>query len=155
MKKRMINIFMLIFVFSLLFNTSMLTAKKRIGIGIIAGSPTGISLKFGTFPVLGIAWNFQDTGYLHLHADYWIINKPLSPPLDWYLGVGGKIKIWSDKNKTNNNSRFGLTCRVPVGIQWFALDNLELFAEIVPGLELIPATGLELDGGIGIRFYVQ
>ena len=133
----------------LLIGTTQISAKQNIGIGVIIGNPTGLSLKFDNFPVMGIAWN--TAGYLHVHADYWLINKTLADPINWYLGLGGKVIFWTDHRSSN----LGLGIRIPVGLQWFPFNNLELFGEIVPGLALFPATGFDWDAGIGARFYLN
>jgi hypothetical protein len=126
------------------------------GIGIIIGEPTGISLKFGNFPVLGIAWSLGNV--LHINCDYWLHNTSLSEPFLWYVGVGGKIlfgEVREGKNKVEGNE-FGLGARIPVGIQVYLIKNkLELFGEIVPGILLIPSTGFDIDFGIGLRYHLN
>jgi len=44
--------------------------------------------------------------------------------------------------------------RIPIGVSYyFANDPLELFFEIVPILDLAPATEFSGNGGFGIRYY--
>ena len=120
------------------------------GVGIIIGEPTGLSLKFGNFPVLGIAWSFEN--FLLVNCDYWFHNPTLSEPFFWYAGIGGKVGFGEFKKDEGN--KIGLGVRVPVGLQVFLIKNkLELFGEIVPGILLIPSTGFDIDGGIGLRYH--
>lgn len=119
-----------------------------IGVGAILGSPTGISALLNNKVALAAAWNIPSER-VHLHADVWLIRQRLVDPVDWYLGAGGKVQFASGNS---DDIRAGF--RVPVGLQWYALPRLELFGEIVPGMRLIPSTGFDLDGGVGIRFHL-
>ena len=148
MKKGLKILVLLMLSFAILGSTQ-LNAKKNLGIGVIVGYPTGLSLKFNNFPVMGIAWNVN--GYFHVHADYWIINKPLTDPINWYLGIGGKLRLWTNQSSSN----IGLGLRIPIGLQWFPFNNLELFGELVPGLSFLPGTGFDWDAAIGARFYLN
>ena len=143
MKKLIIS---LCFAIALLFGTA--AQGRAIGIGVILGEPTGLSLRIGNFPILGIAWSLDN--YFHFHMDWWIYSGKLAGPLDWYFGIGGKLSVF-DANK--QGGAIGLGIRVPFGIDWFIIKPLEFFAEIVPGLALVPATGFDIDGAIGLRFH--
>ena len=130
------------------------------GVGIILGEPTGLSLKFDSFPLInnacmGIAWSFS--GYLHLHCDYWFMNPSLQTSgnqFNWYLGLGVKFLFYSSGgNNRNNTTGLGMGARVPVGLQYYLEKEWELFAELVPGIRFFPATDFDLDIGIGIRYH--
>ena len=128
-------------------------AKDRIAAGIILGEPSGISLKFGKFPVL--AFGFSGVyGHLHVNLDYWIINKPIEAPFFWYLGVGAKLWLGSyNIHKAADN--FALGARVPIGLQWFITNEWELFLEAAPGVMIFSYSGAGFwwDAGIGIRYH--
>jgi hypothetical protein len=133
-------------------------ARSDLGVGVIVGEPTGISIKYRNFPIMGIAWSIEN--HLHLHADYWISHRSLSGPVSWYWGVGGKITFFDKGNEGVGNldpeddkEYTGVGVRVPVGLQYYILPELELFAEIVPGFAFLPGTDFELEGGIGARYY--
>jgi len=133
---------------------------KRFGAGIVVGEPTGISLKGYIVRNLSIgtigAWSFNDEA-LTLIGDvlydfFDIKTKENRISLPFYAGVGAKIAVGSDKNGSHNETIFGI--RVPVGIaaQWKKYP-IEVFAEIAPGIDVVPDTSFDLSGGVGIRWY--
>ncbi|HLF34405.1 MAG TPA: hypothetical protein VI583_09215, partial [Cyclobacteriaceae bacterium] len=87
----------------------------------------------------------------HIHVDYLAhfmnaleVNQGQLP---LYLGIGGSL--W-----TAADTHFGV--RIPFGINYIFGDvPLDIFAEIAPGMQLIPATDLLLEGGIGIRYWIR
>ena len=129
------------------------TDTNGFGIGIIIGEPTGITMKYNNFPIIGIAWSFNN--HFHVHCDYWFHHADVVNKLDWYIGIGLKTIFFTkdSKDKKNEDDKFGLGIRVPFGLQYFILKELELFGEIVPGISLIPATDIDFDFGIGVRYY--
>lgn len=126
---------------------------KGFGIGIIAGEPTGISLKNWLSRTEAIdaaaAWSFEGESNLHIHADYLLHNFDVfnvqKGQLPLYYGIGGRIKF-SDRTQVG--------VRGVVGIDYL-LENapLDIFLEIVPILELAPSTDLKFNGAIGLRFF--
>ncbi|MFW5694441.1 MAG: hypothetical protein ACOCYB_04685 [Alkalispirochaeta sp.] len=124
------------------------TVTADTGVGVILGDPTGVSALFGNRVAVAAAWSLDS--YLHLHADLWLLNRQLVDPLDWYLGVGGKVQVLGDHGDSDD---LRLGARVPVGLQWYVLPQLELFAELAPGIAVIPETDFDIDGGIGLRFH--
>jgi hypothetical protein len=140
----------------LIIETSYAADQSGIGAGIIVGEPTGLSLKYNKFAG-GIAWSIDD--YLHIHFDYWFYNADLVKRLNWFIGGGLKFKIFDDHdngrdhdNDSDDNST-GVGLRIPVGIQYFIIPEFEVFAEIVPGIYLVPDTDFDMDAGIGARYY--
>lgn len=129
-----------------MLSSFLVPAAADVGIGIILGSPTGISALFGNRVAVAAAWNIDN--YAHVHADVWLLNRPLTDPVNWYLGVGGKVQINAGRN---DDVRAGV--RIPVGLQWYATPQIELFGELAPGMRFIPGTDFDLDGGVGIRFH--
>ncbi len=127
------------------------------GIGIMLGDPTGLSLKFNDFPILGIGAGLGR--HLHIHCDYWVKNATLSDPFKWYIGIGGKLLIGiGGSNDKRNDDSIGVGIRVPIGLQVFAADNIEIFGEITPGIVLMFGTHFgmdaDIDAAIGFRFYL-
>ena len=135
-------------------------AAADVGLGVIVGEPTGLSLSLENRLAFGAAWSFRN--YVHFHGDYLFIREGLpelesefSKPVGWYLGLGGKVRLFTrDEDKNNSaDSAVGLGVRVPVGLTFYPTPDLELFLELVPGIALFPDTELDADAGIGIRYH--
>jgi hypothetical protein len=132
---------------------SALRAQDRgFGLGIILGEPTGLSAKMWLSPRnavdAGLAWSFHRNGFLHIHADYlWHFPGAINSTerLVLYAGLGGRLG-------TSREGVFGV--RVPLGLAWWPRGvPLELVVEVVPGMDLLPATDFEMQGGLGLRWY--
>jgi hypothetical protein len=135
-------------------------ASADTGIGIIVGDPTGVSLLFNERIAMGLAWDLSN--HLHVHGDYWLMHSRLEGELDWYLGVGAKLLVFNDgssrgpswnSSDEENEDSIGVGVRIPIGLQWYATPELEIFGEIVPGMFIIPSTDFDIDLGIGIRYH--
>ncbi|MFQ5708194.1 MAG: hypothetical protein ACE5HO_12125 [bacterium] len=134
----------------------------RFGIGMIVGEPTGISLKhwLGDSRAVdfALAWSFENNNSLTIHGDYLIHNfgliKVNKGRLPFFYGIGGRIKFDDDERRRNDDSRVGV--RVPVGLAYL-FDNavLDLFAELVPILDLAPETDFRLNAAVGIRYFFK
>ena len=142
----------------ILISFQLYSQDKGFGLGIIAGEPTGISLKGWLSPTsavdAGIAWSFIKEGSLHIHADYlhhiYGVFDVSSGKLPLYMGVGGRLKI--KNNKSNFDNTVGV--RVPFGIAYLlGSAPLDIFLEVVPTLDLTPKTDLKVNGGIGFRYF--
>jgi hypothetical protein len=116
-----------------------------------------LSLKIPSVPIfwgLSIPFVGRSGGAIGVSGDYYIFDKSLVAKdmtnddgtykfkLDWYFGVGGYFNLyfhndyWENgtlKNKkiTKASDSFGL--RVPVGLSWHIIKQLELFLGLVPG----------------------
>lgn len=130
-------------------------ADKDIGIGVMVGEPTGLSLKSwlsndNAFDV-GLAWSLNRDA-VHIHADYlWhnynVFDEVDEGSLPLYYGIGGRV-ILADDDAV-------IGARVPVGLNYLFEDSpIGLFMEIAPIINLAPDTDLDIEGGIGIRFYL-
>ena len=128
-------------------------SAKKAGVGIILGDPTGLSFKLWQnqrFAIdIAAAWSFINENRLHLHADYLVHNYDSLRDYDliWYYGLGVRVRL-------ENPSWIGV--RGPFGITHLIKGSpLDLFLELVPILNLAPATDFDLNAGLGIRFYFQ
>ena len=146
-----------------------LTAEEKIrqgfGIGVIVGEPTGLSAKKWITDTTAIdaaaAWSFADFSSFQLHVDYlWhnydlIQTKELPGQLSVYYGIGGRIKLkGSNDGKGNKDEGTRLGVRIPVGLSYTFKENpVELFAEVVPLLDVVPETKLGIGVGVGARYY--
>jgi hypothetical protein len=126
------------------------------GLGVIAGEPTGVSIKAwldGRSAIDGaMAWSMSGDNDLHLHGDYLLhffdtfaVEKG-SLPL--YTGVGARLSFDDDFD----DEHFGM--RIPLGISYLFEDApLDAFLEVAPTLDLAPDTDLEASGAVGLRYY--
>jgi hypothetical protein len=141
---------------ALVFATGMtpaLAQQRGFGIGIIVGEPTGISAKgwvsSDNAVDVGLAWSFRKRGYVHIHADYlWHFPNVIKSTerFVFYTGLGGRF------GAGRNDGILGV--RLAGGIAWWGRSiPLEVFLELAPILDLVPATELSANGGIGIRYY--
>ena len=141
-------------------------AQKQLGVGVIVGEPTGLSVKYWLDENQAIdgalAWSFWDENGLQIHADYLWHNFDLlhvgetSGQLPVYYGVGGRLKFKEDEGKGDHDHETVLSVRAPVGISYmFGRAPLEVFGEIVPVLDLTPDVELDLNVAVGLRFYIK
>ncbi len=141
-----------IFLFSFLsFASTQALAAKDFGAGLFLGSPTGITGQVflkndrAIRGMLGV-----NGGKLDINSDYILIlpnaigNDRFS--LNFFIGGGVRLRF-------SDPSRFGV--RVPVGLSTFFDDDelFEGFVELVPIVDLAPKIELDINGGIGFRYY--
>ncbi len=110
------------------------------------GGGIGATLKFGNFPVLGIEYNFGQTARVGVSCDYWVLNSHLTGALNYYIGIGGYAGLG-----LGANGGIDAGGRIPIGIQMYPLQKLELFAEIAPTVPLFPTIGIGYSIRIGLR----
>ena len=143
----------ILFAFVTLFSVGICAQDNGLGLGVIFGEPTGLSGKMWTSERTAIdaavAWSFVGSGWLHIHTDFLIHNFDLfdvsEGSLPVYFGVGAYLGLSSDL-------AFG--ARIPVGIAYhFEGGPVEIFAELVPGLSLLPEIRFYMGGGFGVRYY--
>lgn len=155
MKKRFLMVVMVLFL-------SVGSMYSLTGVGIFGdfmGNSTGgsganlpgigLTLKFGNFPVLGLKWMFaQDSINIGASCDYWAVNQHLGGILDYYLGVGLYAGLGF-----GDPFRFNMGLRIPIGLQIWPVNKLELFLEIAPMLNFLPFSfGYALSGGLRVHF---
>ena len=149
MNKKQIGVLIL----SLIITTGLAAQNSGLGIGIILGEPTGLGFKYWTGASSAfdgaVAWSFGKVDALHLHGDMLFHNPDLikvsQGALPVYYGIGARIKL-------EEKSKIGI--RIPVGLSYqFAKAPFDIFLEIVPLLELAPATDFDLNFAIGVRYY--
>ena len=135
-------------------------AKQDLGLGVIVGEPTGLSLKYWLDEDRAIdaaaAWSFSGHDSFQLHADYLFHRFDIfetgevTGKMPLYYGLGARVK---DKDK-DDDTVFGL--RIPLGITYlFADAPFDLFAELVPIVDLAPDVDVDINAAIGFRFYFQ
>lgn len=126
-------------------------AAKEVGIGVIAGDPTGgtakvwldkqIALDFG----VGFSGDAAFWGDALYHMDN-LLPQPSEGRLSVYLGAGPRIEA-------GREGEFGV--RTIGGLSWrINKQPLEFFAEAGPVFRVTQGGGVGADGGVGVRLYL-
>ena len=123
----------------------------------LAGGTVGpgalLSFSLDTYPaVFGVGASFGGGSVsLGVTADWWLYYTNLVGILALYIGPG----VYVDVKVGSGDASFGIGARVPIGLQAWILDPLEVFLEIAPTFGLkngsFPAFGVQ--GAIGFRFW--
>jgi hypothetical protein len=131
-------------------------ATRGIGAGLMLGEPTGGTLKLWVDQdeawVFGFGVSFLRDPSFQAQADYVLhifeIGRELGvPQMPVYAGLGGRLNGPED-------GKLEAGIRLPVGISYFfEKDQVEVFAELVPVLNLAPELRGDLNFGVGLRFY--
>lgn len=125
------------------------------GLGVIAGEPTGVSLKLHMNRVNaldgGVAWSVEGDQEFTVLGDYLYHNdttlRPASGLLLAYFGIGGRLQL-----RENRDDKVGV--RFPIGATYlFPKSPFDIFFEAVPILDLNPETEIDVNIGVGGRYY--
>jgi len=110
-----------------------------------------------------VAWSFSGYDSFQIHADYlfhnftWTRDTDIKDVFPLYYGIGVRIKLGTTDNgrlSRRTDARVGI--RIPGGLSyWLEEAPIEFFVEIVPLLDLVPATDLDLNGAVGARYYFR
>jgi len=112
--------------------------------GALSGA-TGLSFKFGSFPVVGLAYNFTGNTF-GASVDYYVIDaQGLAASLSYFLGVGGYVGIGSGD--------FTAGLRVPIGLQFWPVKKLELYLSPVASVPLLPSPSFAVGAEFGLRVH--
>lgn len=133
--------------------SSQVGSAEDLGLGVALGQPMGFTAKYWLSPtaavdgVIGYHWNSN----FDMHADYlWHSFSSFnvaSGRLPFYVGLGSRVLLGDD-------SQLGI--RFPLGITYlFPNDPVELFAEIAPVMKITSGIGGDIDGILGVRFYIN
>lgn len=131
-------------------------AAPRVGLGVMAGEPTGLTLKVWgnsrqAFDAAA-GWAIGEGGWVYLHGDYLWHRYEFDPEefegtVPYYFGVGCRVLLHE-----GDDSRVGV--RFPIGLDYlFESGRFEVFIEVAPVLDLAPETDFDLSGGVGARYY--
>jgi len=139
---------------------------RHCGVGIILGSPTGLSGKcyvpdrsFGVDVALAYETFGYRNGTLYLHAT--ALWHPMDLHTDdwgnvpWYVGVGPFFGTWQFRDSHPNfDNDWYIGVRTPVGIGIdFSDVPIQIYAEVSLLVALLPATDIDLGFGLGARYY--
>ena len=125
-----------------------------LGIGTASVGPGAmLSLKLDELPmVFGVGAVIGATEFkAGATVDWWLWDTPLVSILNLYLGPGLYAQL---------GAGFDVGVRVPIGLQAWIIDPLEIFLEVAPALGLsindsaqISFPDFELQAALGIRFW--
>ena len=154
------TLFVTLVAWTLSAQRNIATGVNGFGAGIILGEPTGINAKLVISPPaafdIGLAWSFTDAtrpGFSFvLYGDYLFhmfdLVKVPAGQLGFYCGVGGLVNLRPDNT--------AVTLRIPLGVTYvFANVPLDVFLELVPGMQLFPETRVAGFAGLGIRYWFK
>lgn len=136
------------------FTPSALAQQRPLGVGLILGDPTGISFKYwksrGNAYDAGATWSLDADDAFQLHGDYLWHNFDLTgeerTPV--YYGLGARLRLGGDQA--------GLGARLPIGITHILTQEpIDIFFEVAPVISVLPDPGLDLEAGVGVRYYFQ
>ena len=128
-------------------------------LGVVLGAPTGISGKASVDSKhsvdMVLAYSLADELGLEFHADY-LVEKAHSfgtsggNPFELYYGIGARV-VAITRGKHEDDVAFGP--RTPLGVT-YRINNpkVEFFGELALAFDIIPATNLDLEGGVGLRY---
>jgi hypothetical protein len=112
------------------------------------GGGLGLSLKFGSFPVIGVKYSFTQAGYLGATVDWHLLDAAaLVDSLTLYLGVGAFAGI----NFGSNDFDLGL--RFPIGIQIWPIRKVELYLAGIPAVPIFPNLDFAFGAELGFRYH--
>jgi hypothetical protein len=131
--------------------------NKTFGLGFVVGEPTGIDAKFflnsnDRALEFAAAWSLSGNNDFHLQGDYLFHRYGLfdlqnQDEMPLYFGVGVRMVLIE-----NTDDVVGI--RFPIGLAYvFANYPFDIFAAIVPILDVAPDTDFDLEGAIGARFW--
>jgi hypothetical protein len=144
-----------------LFLIPVLLIGQNLGLGVVVGSPTGLSLKYllakkSAFAVHA-GWSFMDNPGVHLTGDYQYLfpmvietaeGKSISD-LTPYIAAGGRFRF----KDVGEENEFHLGLRIGGGVEYL-VSKFGIFLELVPVVNLVPGTEFDLEGGLGFLFYL-
>jgi hypothetical protein len=128
-------------------------AAGNLGLGVVAGLPSGVSGKLWLGPAnaLDFIVGLGLVGYEHIsvNVDYvwheWDLIPVRRGRLPLYYGMG----VWT---RVSNNPYVG--GRGVVGLEYlFPSAPLDIFLEIGPGISVLPETDVAFSAGLGMRYF--
>ena len=156
----------LVLIATIVLATAAKPARAEVGIGLFVGEPTGLDLKLDLASrsaldiVLGVYSHYDrfndESGYAHLTylvQPFVSYGSGIIVPLR--VGIG--VAIFDDYGRWNDD--LNVAARVPfeLGLR-FRRTPLEIYFELAVKMTFIDEDNdhrfLDLDGGVGIRFYL-
>jgi len=155
----MSKMILLLTLFGVFFNVSAHAQDKGLGAGVIIGDPTGIGIKVWTNSSnalqFAVAWQARDQflgtrvrfGGEYLWHSFDAIRSNQRFPV--YYGIGGELLSGGSVDPTVGIDGV-------LGIDWLSSETpFDVFMQISPLLMLTPSTNIELEAGIGMRYFFR
>ena len=146
-----------------LLSIPVLVLAQSYGIGIILGSPTGLTGKMFLGRTSAIAvnagWSFWPASGFHITGDYQFLFPGSITDEDGraitslvpYVGLGGRMRFRSNNNDDDDDN-FQVGVRFGGGMEYLP-EPIGIFLELYPVVNLLPSTKFGFEGGIGFRLY--
>lgn len=141
------------------------SAKADLGIGLIFGEPSGITLKSRTGSGNDLIFNLglrSHYGGFRFDGIY-TFNFPQafnSKDVELYAGIGGVIGVgeghsfFYDKNhRKYEDGDINLGIKGLLGVNFKPSKAFEIFVELGPLLGITNGLGADVEGAVGFRFY--
>jgi hypothetical protein len=125
------------------------------GLGAVIGEPTGINGKIWTGDATAVdfalAWELDNNDAFNIHMDYlwhdYGVFNVTKGRLPLYYGIGGRMLDHFDTH---------VGMRGVIGLNYlFARSPVDIFFEVAPVLDFVPDTDMDLEAGVGMRFYFR
>ncbi len=140
----------------------VILSAQNLGLGIILGSPTGLSLKYLLTKTSAFSahagWSFHEDPGVHLTGDYQHLFPMVIETAEGasisdftpYIAVGGRFRFKKDEEADDNEFHLGI--RIGGGVE-YNISRFGIFVELLPVVDLVPETSFDLEGGLGCLFY--
>jgi hypothetical protein len=143
----------------ILVQLSVLPQASAVGdlaLGVVIGSPTGLSLGYklraNHSADLVLAWSGSQPLYLH-GAYLWEPAMKLQiegNSFNVYWGGGGR---WITRENAFGERRNILGVRAPIGVRYkFSQPSISAYFELALNVDLVPETSVGLGGLLGLRY---
>lgn len=126
---------------------------RQLGAGVILGSPTGLTAKYYLTDVHALDAGVGEIGGdLAVYGDYlwhaWATDPKIQGgKLGFYLGLGGRMR-----DADTDDVLVGVRT-VGGALFRFSSTPVEVFAEVAPVFEVAPDQFVNVDGGVGVRYF--
>lgn len=138
-----------------LFATASHAQDKGLGLGLMLGEPTGITVKqwidWDEAWVVGAGVSIDGRDTFHMHVDYLIHHYDVLAPVGFdvpiYTGLG--LRFSQDGRDGNI-----VGVRLPLGLDFFlSAARSDLFVEVAPVFDIAPDFEWSYNMSIGYRFF--
>ena len=146
---KMIKLGIVLVLVGLLACGSAAAKQKGIGVEYVLGERVGISWKISTgahsATAFGTSWSFDKPRTISLHLDYLVYANQSR-----YYGVGLGA---SHAESEDIGGVTGLMLRFPIGFEKrIPSSPIAFFGEMIPVLDLIPASAFRVSFTLGVRY---